>query len=142
MEAGVLSKIVLVKNPSNLPKDISHDVAITKLARKYELVLLFCFGDEKYKLPTSYLVPHNVRIINYDYETLQNSLKDVQSCLRGFGVGVVSRHHSDEDPLPMLLTGSILSVPKGTELTVLSPTIPLELEEEPEEDSTGTWDLF
>ena len=139
MEARVLNDIMIIKSPLSLPKDRSHKDSIEYLVTKYNLVILFSFGDEVYDLPPTYRVPLNVRSVHYDYDTMEESVGSVQKYLEGFGVGFVSRHKSEVAPLPFLLTGSILTLPEGTRLSI--PEM-VGAEEPTVEHSKKTWDLF
>lgn len=140
MEARVLNSITIVKGPNSLPKDITHKQSVERLAKLHRLVILISFGDDMYSFPNECQLPPNVRHINYSCETLDSSLDKVRDCLSGFGVGLISRHSVDSDPLPMLLTGSILCVPEGTELSVQKGTIPEVLDEDLASQE-GSWDI-
>jgi hypothetical protein len=137
----VLNNILIIKGPSSLPKNCSHKEAIESLASQHKLVILFCFGDDAYDIPPNYILPTNVRTIHYAYETLDQSLDEVKECLKGFGVGIISRHKNELDPLPFILTGSILQVPSDTELSFFSGK-EIQLTEEESVVADEEWDLL
>jgi len=110
------NQIIVVSSPDSLPKGESHAVCIDALCRKYQLVILMCFGDEAYQLNRGYILPPNAHLIPYDYETIDASLAQVEKYLEGFGVGLVSRHNVDGRRLPFVFTGSVLKVPEGVDL--------------------------
>lgn len=94
-----------------------HTDEVNALASKHPLVLLLQFGDQRYNI--SGPLPHNVKLIKYDYDTVEESVDEIRNYLSGFGVSVVSRHKRDVDPLPFVLTGSILTVPADVSVTFL-----------------------
>lgn len=110
------TELLVVPGPSVFTSQ-NHDDEVHALAAQHSLVLLLQFGDQRYNLTGP--LPHNVKLIKYDYETVEQSVDEIRNYLSGFGVSVISRHKKDADPLPFVLTGSILTVPADVNVTFL-----------------------
>lgn len=140
MEDDLLSRVLLVPSPNVLPTD-NHDDVIQGLCQQHQLVLLLKFGDEAYNLPPNSCLPHNAKLVSYDYETLDEALDQIEQHLSDFGIGVISRHRLSPNPLPFVLGGSILQVPQDVRLSFFdknTPRQPVKLEIKTESE----WDLF
>lgn len=109
-------KLLIVQSPSTLPQDTPAEEVIDVFCQTNDLVLLMQFGDETYNLSPNYKLPKNAKIIEYSYETLEDSIQEFQRYLEGHGVHVVSR--LERNRLPFIMQGSMLSLPYGTRLSV------------------------
>lgn len=135
------TELLVVPGPGTLPQGLPHEEAIDQLCRDHAFVILLQFGDSQYKLSPSYILPSNAKLVEYDYETLDQTLETLEQYLSGFGVGLVSRHKRDTEPLPFILTGSILKVPSNVTLSFLktnTKVVPKKVEVEGQND----WDLL
>lgn len=132
--------LLIVSSPAHLPTS-DHAECIYALCREYSLVLLFYFGDARYDLPDGFLLPANAKILEQQYETIDQTLEELQGHLEGFGVGVISRHKNDLEPLPFVMTGSILQVPPGVKLSFLKPGADLDVRKV-EVTGSNDWDLL
>jgi hypothetical protein len=110
-----MGRILVVRGPKSLPSDVDHATAISALCRDAKLVLLFSFGDDKYKIPPSFTLPTNARLIDYDYETLDESVDEVSEAFALMGAQFVSRHQL-KGTMPFVLSGGVISLPPGTSL--------------------------
>jgi len=142
MEDGLLRQIVVVTSPTLLPSGADHATTVAALCRDNQLVLLLHFGDERYNFPENHCLPYNARVVHYDYETLDESLAELESYLSGFGVGMISRHKMNGTHLPFVLGGSILQVPRGVQLSFLDSRSELpELEKTTVSIPDAEWDF-
>ena len=144
MVADVRHRVVFVKDPSILPDGLTHEEAVERLSRANSLVLLLSHGNS-YRFSDGWLLPANVRMLEYDIETL--SLRECAERLRGYlreaGVQLHSRHLDFREALPLVLTGSVLVTPNTTELVFINHQVELEeLSELPSNaPPTNKWDL-
>jgi len=109
------TRLLLVSSPSLLTGK-SHTEAIQALCETYELVILMEHGDNKYAVD-EWDLPENARLFTYSYEDVQVNLEELQECLEGFGVRLVSRHEGNL--LPFLLAGSVMHVPAQVKFDLL-----------------------
>lgn len=111
------TRLLLVSSPSLLPATQSHTQAVTALCETYEMVILMEHaGDTKYAI-NEWDLPENARLFTYSYEDREGALGELQECLEGFGVRLVSRH--DGNQLPFILTGSVIHVPAEMKLDLM-----------------------
>lgn len=135
------TELLVVPGPGTLPTDSSHEEIIDQLCREHSFVLLLKFGDAQYNTSPGYILPPNAKLVEYDYETLDLSVEAIRDYLSGFGVGLVSRHKNEIDPLPFILTGSILKVPPNVNLSFLRPGTKV-VPKKVEIGGTGEWDII
>ena len=114
-ELLTMGRILVVRGPKSLPTDVDHATSISALCRDAKLVLLFSFGDDKYQLPSSFTMPTNARLIDYDYESLDASVDEVSEAFALLGAQFVSRHRM-QGTMPFVLSGGVISLPPGTSL--------------------------
>lgn len=116
-----LDRVVFVKDPTVLPEGFKHHEAIDTLAAANSLVLLLSHGN-KYKFPDGWILPANVRLLEYDLDmtSIQAAVIRIRDILREFGVDVHSRHLDDREALPMPLAGAIITMNVGTQLVFLN----------------------
>ena len=110
------TRLLLVSSPSLLPAAPTHIAAVQKLCDTYGLVILMEHGDDKYSLH-EWDLPANARLFTYSYEDREGALGELQECLEGFGVKLVSRHAGNQ--LPFILTGSVIHVPSTVSFDLL-----------------------
>lgn len=109
-----LGRILLVKSPTSLPRDVEHEESIVQLSQTAEAVILFSHGDDKYFVSPEFQFPVNVHHIRYDYDTLTRDTIKLKEVLEGLGLVVRNRHL--EATMPFILTGSIIALPAGKTL--------------------------
>ncbi len=114
-------RVVFVKDPTALPNGVQHHDAIDALAKNNRVVILLSHGN-KYRLPKGWLLPHNVKLIEYDLtvESIEQSVNQIRSLLRGYGVDLYSRHLDNDDPMPMLLAGACMTLSPGTKVAFVN----------------------
>lgn len=121
MAAHVLTRIVFVKDPTVLPENEKHHEVIDSLAKANKLVVLLSHGN-KYNFPDGWILPANARLLEYDLEmpSIQAAVRRIRNLLREYDVEVHSRHLDERDALPIVLSGALMAVPSGTELSFLN----------------------
>lgn len=140
------ARVVFVKDPTALPNGVRHHEAIDALAKNNRLVLLLSHGN-KYQLPHGWLLPHNVRLIEYDLttEAIEENVNKIRNILSEYGVDLYSRHLDNDDPMPMLLAGACMTMGPGTKVAFVNkPDQYSNAKQDPDpicyEDTD--WDLF
>lgn len=143
-----LDRVVFVKDPSVLPEGSKHHEAIDALAAANKLVLLLSHGN-KYKLPEGWILPSNVRLLEYDLDmtSIQAAVIRIRDILREFGVDVHSRHLNDGEALPIPLAGAIITMNVGTQLLFLNgensyAALRRYVEPPRKEDDPAKWDIL
>jgi hypothetical protein len=131
-----------------LPEGSRQHDAIDTLAAANSLVLLLSHGN-KYKLPEGWILPGNVKLLEYDLDmtSIQAAVVRIRDILREFGVDVHSRHLDDREALPIPLAGAIITMNVGTQLVFLngenSYTALRQKVETPSKDEDPTkWDIL
>lgn len=121
METQVLSRVVFVKDPTALPKNVKHHEAIESLAAVNKVVILLSHGN-KYILPPAWIFPHNVSLFEYEItmESIVNCVRQIKELLLKHHIGLYSRHLDNEDPMPILLAGACLTLGAGTEVSFIN----------------------
>lgn len=121
MEAKFLGRVVFVKDPMALPNGVRHHEAVEALAKSNRVVILLSHGN-KYIFPKGWLLPHNVKLIEYDLtlESVEQGVNKIRSILNGYGVDLYSRHLDNDDPMPMLLAGACLTLSPGTKVAFVN----------------------
>lgn len=140
MENDLLSRVLVVTSPTQL-SGANHVSSIDGLCRRHQLVILMHFGDEQYKLPGNYCLPHNAKIIYYDYESLDVALDSLEHYLQTVGIDLISRHHQAGNRLPFLLGGVILQVPSDVQLSFFDAHAPSTLSKTSVSVLDAEWDL-
>jgi len=119
------TRLLLVSSPSLLPDSQPHIEAVKQLCATYEMVILMEHGDNRYHFD-EWDLPENARLFTYTYEDREGALGELQECLEGFGVRLVSRHEGNL--LPFILTGSVMHVPAQVKFDLLDKKRPLAID--------------
>ncbi|NBU69870.1 MAG: hypothetical protein EBS53_00170 [Bacteroidetes bacterium] len=121
MADHVLNRIVFVKDPTVLPENEKHHEVVDSLAKANKLVVLLSHGN-KYNFPAGWILPSNVKLLEYDLEmpSIKAAVSRIRTLLREHNVEVHSRHLDERDTLPIVLSGALVAVPTGTELSFLN----------------------
>lgn len=133
-------RILVVRGPRSLPHNVDHATSISAICRDAALVLLFSFGDDKYVIPETFTLPMNARLIDYDYETLDESVTAVSEAFALLGAQFVSRHRM-QGVMPFALSGGVVSLPPGTQLEFYGNNSVNSQTNVDVDDSLSTWSL-
>jgi len=140
----LVNRVVFVKDPSVLPVGIPHSEAIETLAKNHQVVILLSHGNS-YVLPNGWEMPGNVSLFEYDLDLLSitHVIGVIRDLLRDHGIEIHSRHLDNDDALPMILAGSVLTVGPNTKISFVNK--PEQYTNKPSKDpiiQTETdWDL-
>ena len=138
-------RIVFVKDPTALPRGISHVDVVEALAKNNKVVILFSHGN-KYQFPKDWTLPHNVYLLEYDLTltSIADHVYELSTLLQRHGVDLYSRHLDNTDPMPMLLAGACLTLNPGTKVAFINkPDQYINIKQEQEIVSVETdWDIF
>jgi hypothetical protein len=108
-------RVVFIKDPSALPRGLKHPDAIDSLSKDSKLVILLSHGN-KYALPPGWIMPHNVRLLEYDLDmaSISKCVTTLKDLLKQHGIDVYSRHLTNTDPMPIVLAGACMTMRTGT----------------------------
>lgn len=145
MVTNFRNNVVFVRDPTALPKSVEHAQSVDALARSYKLVILLSHGN-KYSFPDGWILPSNVELLEYDLEmsSVQAGVVKLRDILRRHAIEVRSRHLDKRDPMPLVLAGSVITVPVGTDVSFVNNESDFPTIQDLELPTTGTnteWDL-
>lgn len=112
--ADSVGRVVVVTGPRMLPEGFRASQVASLLSKESSCVLMFQSGDDKYVFDRDYLIPSNVHVITYEYETWDETVDSLRGILRPLGIDFVGR----DDRLPFVLAGSIMRVPDKLDVSV------------------------
>lgn len=146
--ANNLERVVFVKDPSVLPEGVKHHDAVDNLATANKLVVLLSHGN-KYSFPEGWILPANVRILEYDLDmsSIQSVVVRIRDILKEFGISLHSRHLGAREVFPIPLAGAVITMNVGTQLAFINGesdylSSKAMLETPPTQNDPSEWDIL